>query len=250
MTTRAGYFNSDLNSGDTHVVHAEFTGTNYDAKAVYGKSTPAVGYGYGGIFNGGYIGVLGTVDATNGTSIQEFIGVRASVSGGLGLNNAIYCTASGTNVNYGLRAGATGGTYNLAGYFLGDVLYTGTLNGVSDVRFKENVQPFRNALSKIRLMNVHTFNFKQMAEEKQLVLPEGEQIGLIAQELEGILPELVKDNIHTYNRNEGIEGAERNMEQIEYKGINYIGLIPVLIEAMQEQQEQIEELQRQIKELR
>ena len=40
------------------------------------------------------------------------------------------------------------------------------------------------------------------------------------------------------------------MEHIEYKGINYIGLIPVLIEAMKEQQQQIEELQRLINELR
>ena len=39
-------------------------------------------------------------------------------------------------------------------------------------------------------------------------------------------------------------------EKIEYKGINYIGLIPVLIEAIKEQQAQIEELQQQIAELK
>jgi hypothetical protein len=89
-----------------------------------------------------------------------------------------------------------------------------------------------------------------MAEEKQLVFPEGEQIGLIAQELEEIFPELVVDNVHAYDKNEGIEGAERDMEKIEYKGINYIGLIPVLIEAIKEQQQQIEELQQQLKELK
>ena len=92
-------------------------------------------------------------------------------------------------------------------------------------------------------MNVHTFNFKQMTEEKQLVLPEGEQIGLIAQELEEIIP-------HAYDKNENVEGADKDVETIEYKGINYIGLIPVLIEAMKEQQEQIEELQQQISELK
>ena len=105
-------------------------------------------------------------------------------------------------------------------------------------------------------MNVHTFNFKQMTGEKRLVLPEGKQIGLIAQELEEIIPELVTNNVHAYNKNEGIEDAERDMEKIEYKGINYIGLIPVLIEAIKEQQEMIEaqqiqneEQQRQIDEL-
>ncbi len=88
-----------------------------------------------------------------------------------------------------------------------------------------------------------------MEEKKQFALPEGEQIGLIAQELEKILPELVTDNVHSYDKNEGIEGAEKDVEKIEYKGINYIGLIPVLIEAMQEQQQQIEEQLHQIEEL-
>ena len=105
-------------------------------------------------------------------------------------------------------------------------------------------------------MNVHTYNYKKIAEEKQLILPEGEQIGLIAQELEEILPELVEDIVHAYDKNENIENAERDMEKFEYKGINYIGLIPVLIEAIkelqiinEEHQQQLEEQQKQIDEL-
>ena len=151
------------------------------------------------------------------------------------------------SLNYGVYAYCC--TY-YAGYFSGDVHVTGTFTNPSDERFKENVQPFSNALAKIKLMDVHTFNFIQMGEEKQLVLPEGEQIGLIAQELEEILPDLVSENVHAYDKNEGIEGAERDMERIEYKGINYIGLIPVLIEGMKEQQEQIEQQQQQIEVLK
>jgi hypothetical protein len=230
----AGYFKSNNGSNDTHVIHAEYTGTDYDAKAVYGKSVPGDFYGYGGYFEGGWRGVYGKV---NPTGSYVYYGVAGEVVGG-----------SGTN--YGIYGKAISGTTNYAGYFDGNVHYTGTLTGPSDERFKENVQPFKNALSKIKLMNVHTFNFKQMEEEKQLVLPEGEQIGLIAQELEEILPELVVNNVHAYDKNEGIEGAEKNVETIEYKGINYIGLIPVLIEAMKEQQQQIEELKQQIAELK
>ena len=107
-------------------------------------------------------------------------------------------------------------------------------------------------LSAILRMNVSKkmCSYSVMAEEKQLVLPEGEQIGLIARELEDILPQLVTHEVHAYDKNEGIEGAEKDVEMIEYKGINYIGLIPVLIEAMKEQQEQIEELKQQIAELK
>ena len=228
-----GYFTSNYNDYSTHVIHAEFTGTSSDAIAVYGKSKPEDYHGYGGWFEGGFRGVLGIVYPT-GSNI--YTGVYGAVSGGSGTNRGVYGYASGTGTNY-------------AGYFNGNLAYTGTLTGPSDERFKENVQPFNDALSKIKLMNVHTFNFKQMEEEKQLVLPEGKQIGLIAQELEEILPELVSENVHAYDKNEGIEGAESDLERIEYKGINYIGLIPVLIEAIKELNTQNEEQQRLIDEL-
>jgi len=221
------------------IIKGENTGTGIGVYAtsngnygVYATST-GTGSSRGGYFEGGSRGVEGCVNSTESGSKFGVIGSAVSLG-----------------TNYGIYGLAYSGYYNYAGYFDGDVHISGTLTGPSDERFKENVQPFKNALSKIKLMNVHTFNFKQMDEEKLMVLPEGEQIGLIAQELEEILPELVKDEVHAYDKNEGIEGAESDMERIEYKGINYIGLIPVLIEAMKEQQQQIEELQQQIAELK
>ncbi|MCK5051232.1 MAG: tail fiber domain-containing protein [Candidatus Cloacimonetes bacterium] len=248
-----GYFNANYNSSNTHVIHAEFTGTSSNAVAVYGESTPPDGNGIGGQFVGGDYGVYGMTFPTGSSSS---IGVRGYVYGGSGYNVAIDSYAYGSGTNYGIYGFAIGGSTNYAGYFSGNVHVTGTFTNPSDERFKENVQPFKNALSKIKLMNVHTYNFIQMEEEKQFVLPEGEQIGLIAQELEEILPELVKDEVHAYDKNEGLEGADSDMERIEYKGINYIGLIPVLIEAIKElntqnedQQQKLVEQQRQINEL-
>jgi len=242
-----GYFTSNSDNNNTHVIHAEFTGTGTSSPiAVYGKSTPTDNRGFGGYFEGGRYGVFSFVVPTGSGA---YYGVEGAVGGGSGTNYGIYGQAAGAGTNYAIYGDAYGTGTNYAGYFNGDVHVTGTFTNPSDERFKENVQPFRNALSKIKLMNVHTFNFKQM-EEKQLVLPEGKQIGLIAQELEEILPVLVMNNVHAYDKNKGIEGAEKDMERIEYKGINYIGLIPVLIEAMQEQQEQIEELQQQIEKLK
>jgi len=242
-----GYFNTNYNDDATHVVHAEFTGTgNINAKAVYAKSKPQDAKGFGGQFEGGRYGVEANVYPT-GSSM--YTGVKGNVYGGSGYNFAIDSHAYGLGTNYGVLGFASGGSFNYAGYFAGNVVYTGTLNGVSDERFKENVQPFRNALSKIKLMDVHTFNFIQMEEEKRLILPEGEQIGLIAQELEEIIPELVENIVHAYDKNEGIVCAESDMEQIEYKGINYIGLVPVLIEAVKELQTINEEQQRLIDKL-
>ena len=228
-----GYFGSvSYGAYGIHNSSGNYGYLGSDNYGVFGYNSGSTGYG--GNFFGGMYAVFGMVIPA-GTS--SHFGIYGNVAGGSGANYAIY--------GYG-----DGGIINYAGYFSGNVNVTGTFSNPSDERFKENVQPFRNALSKIKLIDVHTFNFIQMADEKQLVLPEGEQIGLIAQELEEILPELVIDNVHSYDKNEGIEDAERDMEKIEYKGINYIGLIPVLIEAIKEQQEQIEELQQQIAELK
>ncbi len=237
-----GYFTSSYPGSQARALHAQTTSVGYfDATAVYGHGRPAEAYGFGGYFIGGYKGVYGYVVAV---SNSYYYGVSGRASGGYGTNYGVHGWADGTN------------STNYAGYFSGNVHVSGTFTNPSDERFKENVQPFNNALSKIKLMNVHTYNYKKIAEEKQLVLPEGEQIGLIAQELEEILPELVEDIVHAYDKNENIENAERDMEKFEYKGINYIGLIPVLIEAIkelqiinEEHQQQLEEQQRQIDEL-
>ena len=62
----------------------------------------------------------------------------------------------------------------------------------------------------------------------------GRQIGLIAQEIEDIIPEVVK---------------EEKIYDEKWKGVNYEKLTAVLIGAVKEQQEQIEELKTRITEL-
>jgi len=215
-------------SSSSNGIHGICT-TGNDQYGVLGESNTQDYYGTGGYFKGGYRGVQGNIYPT-GSGV--YTGVRGSVHGG-----------SGTN--FGVHGYAGGGAANCAGYFSGNLHYTGTFSGPSDERLKENIQPLELALPKIMQMKVHTYNYIQMEEEKQFVLPEGEQIGLIAQELEEILPGLVTDNVHAYDKNEGVEGIEKDVETIKYKGINYIGLVPVLIEAMKEQQQQIEAQQRQ-----
>ena len=60
---------------------------------------------------------------------------------------------------------------------------------------------------------------------------QGRQIGLIAQEVEEIIPEVVR---------------EEKIYDGEWKGVNYEKLTAVLIGAVKEQQEQIEELKTRI----
>lgn len=138
----AGYFTSSHLSSDAQVVHSEFTGTgNYDATAVYGRSTPADSWGYGGYFQGGYQGVYGKVLPTGE---EVYSGISGFVSGGSGINCGVYGKGTGGSLNYGVYGSASGGLArcsiigvygrspacdaDYAGYFYGNVHVTGTVN--------------------------------------------------------------------------------------------------------------------------
>ncbi len=156
--------------------------------------------------------------ATGGTVINAV----SSVSSG---NGAVLSCSNGTSA-YGVWGVSSTG---YAGYFSGNVTVTGVFNNPSDAKLKENIQPMVNALDKILLLNASTYTFKP--EYDKMNLPKGTQNGFIAQEVEKVFPELV-----TINYDKSMD--EKN--PMEYKGINYIGMIPVLAEAIKEQQKEIE----------
>ncbi|MFZ4057850.1 MAG: tail fiber domain-containing protein, partial [Ferruginibacter sp.] len=97
----------------------------------------------------------------------------------------------------------------------------------SDARFKQNVRSIDNALANIEKLNGKRYEFNQAAFEDHH-FDATTQLGLIAQDLEKVYPELV-----TTDKN-------------GFKSVNYIGLIPVLIEGMKAQQEMIRQQQKQI----
>jgi len=100
----------------------------------------------------------------------------------------------------------------------------------SDRRLKENIKPIDNALCKVIGVSGNTFDWKELNSEeiKTIHGNTGKDVGVIAQEIEKILPEAVT------TRNNG------------YKAVNYEKLVPLLIEAIKEQQKQINELKSKI----
>lgn len=100
-------------------------------------------------------------------------------------------------------------------------LKTTGINETSDVRLKKDVGPIENALEDILQMKGVTYNWKKN-EYPDMGLEGGLQHGLIAQDLEKIIPELVLTD------NDG------------WKSIEYSHLVPVLIEALKEQNQIIE----------
>ena len=205
------------------------TGVNPNSiAAVRGTSNPGEGIGTGGYFTGGSVGV--TARGLGGSSIGVVYGLFGFASG-----------TAGTRV--GVHGYATGGANNYAVYATGNLAYTGNLIGPSDIKLKQNISPFSEPLSilnKITQLEPKSYSY---ASEKfpQMNLPEGTHYGLIAQEVEKIFPELVVDAVHpTSEKNVGKDG------EIHYKGLTYIEFIPILIQAIKEQQKEIEELRNKI----
>lgn len=103
-------------------------------------------------------------------------------------------------------------------YGNGNATLAGTLTQNSDFRLKKNILPVHNALDGIMRLNGYTYNWKDNSRDESL------QIGVMAQEVQKVFPSLVKED------DKGV------------LSVNYSGLIPVLIEALKEQQKQIDEL--------
>ncbi len=113
----------------------------------------------------------------------------------------------------------------------GDFSYTGKKGALSDGRYKEDLQPMGNVLDKISEINGTYFSWKE-EEYPDMVFGDGRQIGLIAQDIEKIYPELV---------NETSRG---------YKTVDYEKLSVILLEGIKEQQTEIEKIQGELKTLK
>ncbi len=109
----------------------------------------------------------------------------------------------------------------------GDAYSTGSWNS-SDVRLKTDIKTLTNILDKVMKMRAVSFRWR---EDTGFNLPQGKQLGLIAQEVEQYFPELVKEDSRGY------------------KSLDYGKLTAILLEAIKEQQKQINDLNSRVEKL-
>jgi hypothetical protein len=93
------------------------------------------------------------------------------------------------------------------------IVTAGDFNSTSDRKLKTNIQPIINPIEKVLQISGVSFNWKETGKAT---------MGVVAQEIETVLPELVSDT--------------------DPKTVNYNGLIGLLIECVKDQQKQIDEL--------
>ncbi len=119
-------------------------------------------------------------------------------------------------------------TYNNASFVANNIIANGevTAYSTSDKRLKKNIKPINNSLSIINKLNPVSYNWNEKAKELNPNKDNKKDVGVIAQELEKVLPNLVH-NIYSDE---------------QYKGVDYIKLIPYLIGAIQELTTEINKL--------
>jgi hypothetical protein len=208
------------------------------------------------------------VDATGWTFNNAFANTTAVGAGGYYINTTGNFNGTAAAASNASALGGQAGSYYLA---LGNATGTlptanfGTLNytcnimfgstylysygniyaqgdvyaAYSDNRFKERLTKIDSALYKVNQLTGYYYFMNDLARSLG-VKNEGRQVGLIAQDVQKILPEVV--GLSAYDVDE--EGNSKSGEN--YLTINYDKLVPLLVEAIKELSAKVEELERRL----
>lgn len=192
---------------------------------------------------GGYVGI-----GTSNPTTQLEINGSQKMNGHLYINNTsptVYfqdtdhrsaMLHNNSNLFYILRGSAVNSTswtsYNGVWPFTvnlenNNITTGGSVTATSDIRLKTNIKPLpENIMDKVKQLEGVYYNWKTEAD-----MGNARQIGVTAQEVEKIFPELVIDNADGY------------------KSVAYDRFTPILIEAVKEQQVEIDSLKQQVTDL-
>ena len=215
-----GYWNN-LASGSNSFAIGETTTASGSSSVAMGRNTTAsanystaIGYRTtaSGI-NSFAIGEETTASDYASVSIGSYNSVNSTVTVGgnatsFDTDNAAFVIGNGT--------GSSTKSDAFVVYFNGNATLSGDLTINSDARLKDNIQPLGSTLNKLHQIEGKTYSFKKDEEHTP-------KIGVLAQEVQAVFPELVT---------EGGDGI---------LSVNYQGLVPVLINAINEQDAKMSE---------
>jgi len=184
-------------------------------------------------------GTAGQILVSAGTSAPTYTStgsiyvnraVLADTAGALTTTNNYRMNSLGVGTDASGTAGEIRATNEITAYF-------------SDRRLKENVKPIDNALTKTLSLHGVTYTPNDLAasfgydKNKKLV-------GLFADEVAAVLPEAVRSAPFDLDENDQSKSGDN------YKTVQYEKIVPLLVEAIKEQQKLIEKLEKEISEIK
>lgn len=150
------------------------------------------------------------------------------------------------NVSIGLGSVTTGYELDVGGSVrvAGGIVATGEITAYfSDQRLKANITAITNAVDKVMAINGVYYNANDLAVELAGEDKTIQRVGLLAQEVEAVLPHVVKMSPIDI----GSDGNSKTGEN--YKTLQYERIVPLLVEAIKEQQQQIDTLVKRVEQL-
>jgi len=200
----------------------------------------------------------------NRTNLKDYTGTIVGTQTTQNVFNATATTVNAFGAATSLTIGATSGTLTLRNTTLtasstnaqvsslgvgtaasgtaGEIRATNAITAFySDARLKEDIKPIENAIEKVKAISGVTYKPNAIAESFGYTNKE-EHVGVLAQEVEAVLPQVVKPA--PFDILQLQEGVEISRSGQNYKTVQYEKLVPLLIQAIKEQQIMIEELQK------
>ncbi len=168
-----------------------------------------------------------SADANYTLYINDEYGYKSNISVNAGIG--FYATCAGVLTGTLFKGEASSGVVmtmlqNGTLEVTGDLIAYGS---PSDKKLKENIKPIEKALDKVEKLEGVTFDWKE--NDKEVRQTWIHDIGFIAQDVQKVIPELVREN-------------EDGLLSMRHQGVT-----PILVEAIKELKAEIEELKKQIK---
>jgi len=185
---------------------------------------------------------------TDGTGIAVRAVSLPTTGTGIGAESS-----ANSSDGYGVYASipTTGSWFGLGGYFEGGLGYADGLYDLSDSRAKKDVEKIEKALEKILNIQGYSYKYDKLKFNEKSANSDKTYYGFIAQEIKQILPHVVAEKNIQF-RNQVINPRENKKESSTstlLNVVNYIAVIPVLVEAIKEQQKIIESLENKVNDL-
>lgn len=155
-------------------------------------------------------------------------GIRIDQTGNTSINLASVTTGYRLDVGGSVRvAGGVVATGEVTAYF-------------SDERLKANITAITNAVDKVMAINGVYYHPNQLAADLVGEKITDQKVGLLAQEVEAVMPHVIK----TAPFDIGDNGVSKSGEN--YKTLQYDRMVPLLVEAIKEQKKTIDDLSERV----